>query len=341
MDRLEIPASPRAYMLVLEGCISAGKTTLAHRIKALFPDTEVELHEEYRPEALLNLFYTHPERYALTLQLYMMNHRVACWRISTRFVQAGMIQPWLHLLDRSIFGDYVFAALNHSIGNISTVDFDLYDAMWREQLEPSSLWTGAQRETSRSESPEGARNISVAYLDAVPGVTAARIRERNHDSEQTIDEGYLVKLYLYYFNAVLCWIEMGMHVVIHDWNSFADAPDPIAVLRSCRAIESHGWSDGFAAPAIPRVRALLHIVRDPNDVPLEHVMFMQNGPDDPMLRYCAKSWEDAHCILTALSDGKVDVYVIPNPNARPWFGMNLDEYDAHPNSHPTQLLNRE
>lgn len=100
-------------MLVLvEGNIASGKTTLCR----LLPG---RLIEEHVAPSLLRLFYAKPERYAFALQLAQCLSRRHVFATAL----AGADQC---IIDRSIVGDFAFAAWNHACGNLTDDEWAAY-----------------------------------------------------------------------------------------------------------------------------------------------------------------------------------------------------------------------
>lgn len=146
-----VDATPAGYhwlkqfigsVLVVEGHIASGKTTFgtmlaefatAHGRRAVF------LPERF-PEAQLNLFIewndAHKEAaqdesglrernpHAFAFQMAMLDERQRTYREALALSELGYIV----IIDRSLPGDYVFAAVNHDLGDLSPEEWTAYEA---------------------------------------------------------------------------------------------------------------------------------------------------------------------------------------------------------------------
>ncbi|PIE05074.1 MAG: deoxyguanosine kinase, partial [Spirochaetales bacterium] len=117
---------------------------------------------------LLNLFYADKKRWAFTLQVHFLNER---FRMIKDIHKAGG-----GLLDRSIFGDRIFAELLHGDGDMSNEEFHSYCTLLDNMLEhakPPAL---------------------LIYLDCSVDAAVERISIRNRGLESGIPREYLENL---------------------------------------------------------------------------------------------------------------------------------------------------
>jgi len=120
-------------IIVVEGIIGAGKTTITQLL-----EKELQLKGHYEPvdaNKYLKLFYAEeariraggdkPNKYAFPMQMELMYqrfamHKSACWEAAQFNQHKGAI------IDRSIFGDRVFAKLLTRYGNIEPIMWETY-----------------------------------------------------------------------------------------------------------------------------------------------------------------------------------------------------------------------
>lgn len=106
-------------MIVIQGTVGAGKSTLCSMISAregirVYPEPV-----EHNP--FLSMFYVNPERYAYTLQTYMLH---------ARFEQMMSMksQDW-GIMDMSIYGNDIFTEVMYDSGYMSEDEYNLYVQM--------------------------------------------------------------------------------------------------------------------------------------------------------------------------------------------------------------------
>lgn len=164
-------------MIIIEGQIAAGKTTMGEFLERNFG---IPLYRELgNPDtlSLLNRFYSDKGRWAFTMQIHFLNER---FRMIKDIHSAGG-----GLLDRSIFGDRIFAELLHEDGDMSGEEFRSYCTLLESMLE-------------HAESP-----ALLVYLDCSVDAAIERILLRNRGLESQIPRDYLEKLnrkYLSWFD---------------------------------------------------------------------------------------------------------------------------------------------
>ena len=164
-------------MIIIEGQIGAGKTTMGEILERRF---DIPLYRELgNPDTLhlLDRFYADKSRWAFTMQIHFLNER---FRMIKDIHSAGG-----GLLDRSIFGDRIFAELLHDDGDMSAEEFRSYCTLLDNMLEhadPPAL---------------------MIYLDCSVDAAMERISIRNRGLESGIPREYLEKLnekYLLWFD---------------------------------------------------------------------------------------------------------------------------------------------
>ncbi len=151
--------------IVVEGPIGAGKTALAQRLAQTLRTGE--LLDSARENPFLERYYREPARYALPLQLSLMNQRAQQLQAWQAALLAGqrMVGNFLHTRDR------LYAGLT-----LPADELALYDAL-------------AARLPA-----QGQRVDLVIVLQASPALLRERIARRNAPGESSIDDAYLERL---------------------------------------------------------------------------------------------------------------------------------------------------
>jgi deoxyadenosine/deoxycytidine kinase len=120
-------------------------------------------------------FYSDPKQFAYAMQIYLLHRRVGIQKLAA--AEALYSDRWDGaIIDRSVFGDRVFAEEHYRVGNISDLDMHAYDIAYesmRQLLFPPTV---------------------LVFLDVMPETALARIQERGRDVEGRIDLAYLENL---------------------------------------------------------------------------------------------------------------------------------------------------
>jgi deoxyadenosine/deoxycytidine kinase len=151
--------------IVVEGPIGAGKTALAQRLAQILRTGE--LLDAARESPFLDRYYREPARYALPLQLSLMNQR------------AQQLQAWQAslLAGQRMVGDFLYTKSRLYAGlTLPEDELALYDAL-------------AARLPA-----QGQRVDLVIMLQAAPALLRERIARRNAPGESSIDDTYLERL---------------------------------------------------------------------------------------------------------------------------------------------------
>ncbi len=188
-------------LIIIEGNIGVGKSTLSNKLAEEYNFKLFEEGADTNKEFVeyLNLYYKDPKRYALEMQF---------WLMSTRFRQHQEALNHIHktgqtcIMDRSIYGDTVFAKRNFLDGNISKLGYDSYlkhrDVMLQFLMVPQLT----------------------LYLDATPETCLERINMRNRTSENGIPLEYLKGIDSLYNELLVELEDKGSHVKRIDWSQF-------------------------------------------------------------------------------------------------------------------------
>jgi len=153
-------------VICVDGVVGAGKSTLGAILAK-----EMDLHfflEPVENNPLLDKFYYDQQRYSFPLQVYFLNKRF-------RMLKEAALLPGC-VMDRSIYGDVIFARLLTHAGKMSTEEFDLYEELLHNMLEHVS------------------RPRLMVYLDITVENAVARIHERGRDYEQVVARQYWEQL---------------------------------------------------------------------------------------------------------------------------------------------------
>ena len=102
-------------VVCIEGNIGVGKTTLCTHLA----HAGLTVYYEHVHPQLLELFYTEPAKYSFVLQL--VNH-------ADRQRLVHSVPGTTTILDRSVLGDYVFAAVNATLGYITPREWAIYQS---------------------------------------------------------------------------------------------------------------------------------------------------------------------------------------------------------------------
>lgn len=165
-------------MIVIEGLIGAGKTTLGYVLSKEF---NIPFYSELNSEftlSMLDKFYKDKSRWAFLVQINFLNERFKL--IKSVFKTKGGI------LDRFIYGDCVFASLLNDSGYISNDEYKIYLDLLDNMLEHSQ------------------KPALMIYLDCSVDEVERRIKNRNRSFETGIPREYLEGLnekYLGWYNS--------------------------------------------------------------------------------------------------------------------------------------------
>lgn len=163
------------YHVCVLGVIGSGKTTFAQALQkaiiAKYGRCE-GLWEPVEENPLLPLYYKDPHRYALSMQIYMLNRRLEQQRVAQDLALMGVSS----VQDSSLFGDSCFVEMLQKDGILTTEEVDVYSQLFanmsRDVMYPSL----------------------VVYLNCDPETAKRRIEKRGRECEKNIPVEYLAKL---------------------------------------------------------------------------------------------------------------------------------------------------
>ena len=164
-------------MVLLEGNIGAGKTTVGRKIAASgmfgFIEEPTAQWREGFAANMLDLFYSDPKRWAFTFQICAFVTRAKTWDEVTKITDRSRV-----ILERSIFCDrYVFAENCYRTGLFTKAEYQLYRGMWDFTV------------SQYCDEPD-----AILYLRTPAEVCLQRISDRGRQEETGIPLEYLLQL---------------------------------------------------------------------------------------------------------------------------------------------------
>ncbi|MCC5943993.1 MAG: deoxynucleoside kinase [Bernardetiaceae bacterium] len=150
-------------LICIDGVVGAGKTTLGDILCQ-----ELGFHFFEEPvdnNPLLAKFYHDQQRYSFSMQVYFLNKRF-------RMLKQASALSETCLMDRSIYGDVIFARLLMLQGKMSAEEFDLYEELLFNMLEHVM------------------RPRLMVYLKIDVDAAISRIQSRGRDFEQQVPREY-------------------------------------------------------------------------------------------------------------------------------------------------------
>lgn len=161
-------------VIIIEGQIGVGKTTMGELLQQEFGLPLYRELQRSETHTLLERFYADQRRWAFTMQIHFLNERFRMIKEIRR--EGGGV------LDRSIFGDRIFAQVLHEDGEMSDEEYTTYTRLLYNMLE-------------HVENPD-----LLIYLDCTVDTALDRIRSRNRGMEAAIPKAYLEHLNGHYLD---------------------------------------------------------------------------------------------------------------------------------------------
>ncbi len=161
-------------VIVIDGVVGAGKSTLAQKVS---DKLGIPIYEELQNQTTMNLleeFYKDKKRWSFALQIHFLNERFKM--IKDIHKNGGGI------LDRSIFGDRIFASMLNEDGYMTDNEFQTYTTLLDNMLE-------------HVKNPK-----LLVYIDCDLETAMERIGIRGRQMEQKVDEIYWKRLNQKYNN---------------------------------------------------------------------------------------------------------------------------------------------
>lgn len=157
-------------MLVIDGVVGVGKSTL---MDILVKEKGYEPFEEpVVDNPILDKFYYDRARWSFSLQIFFLNHRFRYVKEASQMNNA--------ILDRSIYGDLIFAKMLADNGEMTKEEYRLYIDLFENMIE-------------HCKAPK-----LMIYLEASVDEAIKRINKRGRDYEQVVERDYWESLNRYY-----------------------------------------------------------------------------------------------------------------------------------------------
>ncbi len=117
----------RGQIIVLEGLIGVGKTTLGHSLETYFKKIglKARFFPEFKNEQLLGQYINDMDKYSYTFQIAMLMARIETYQQAHEFSEQGGIS----IIDRSLPGDYTFASMQKSKGRFTKDEWQVYNSL--------------------------------------------------------------------------------------------------------------------------------------------------------------------------------------------------------------------
>ncbi|TDT52079.1 deoxynucleoside kinase [Fonticella tunisiensis] len=152
-------------MLVIDGVVGVGKTTL---MKIMEERGYIPFEEPVYNNPILEKFYYDRVRYSFPLQIFFLNKRFK------HIKEASLVHN--AVMDRSIYGDVIFAKMLQQSGEMSREEFDLYLELFENMIEhckPPKL---------------------MVYLEISVDEAMKRIQKRGREYEKVVEREYWERL---------------------------------------------------------------------------------------------------------------------------------------------------
>lgn len=153
-------------MIVIEGVVGVGKSSLMRHLKKL---GYTAFEEPVFDNPLLEKFYHDRTRYSFPLQIFFLNKRFKHIKEASRIERS--------VLDRSIYGDAIFAKLLNLNGEMEDVEYETYEELLENMLQ-------------HVQAPQ-----LMIYLEVSVDEAIRRIRKRGIDFEQIVERDYWQNLH--------------------------------------------------------------------------------------------------------------------------------------------------
>ena len=148
-------------MIVIEGVVGVGKSSLMRHIAK--QDYQA-FEEPVVDNPILPKFYYDRKRYSFPLQIFFLNKRFK------HIKEASQIEK--SVLDRSIYGDAIFAKMLCHGGDMEAEEYAIYEELLENMLE------------------HVARPKLMIYLEVSVEEAIRRIQKRGYDYEQVVERDY-------------------------------------------------------------------------------------------------------------------------------------------------------
>jgi deoxyadenosine/deoxycytidine kinase len=152
-------------MIVIDGIVGVGKSTL---MNILEEKGYIPFEEPVADNPILEKFYYDRERFSFSLQIFFLNKRFRHIKDASKVKNAVM--------DRSIYGDVIFAKMLNESGEMCKEEFDLYIDLFENMIE-------------HCKAPK-----LLVYLETTVDAAMAKINKRGREYEKIVEREYWEKL---------------------------------------------------------------------------------------------------------------------------------------------------
>lgn len=173
-EKIKLGEKTMNNIICMDGVVGVGKSTLG---EILSEALGVEFFREpVLNNPLLDKFYYDKKKYSFPLQIFFLNKRFEMIKKAEKL--SGCV------MDRSIYGDIIFAKMLMEEGNMSKEEYDVYEELLYNMLEHIK------------------KPRLMIYLETTVDNAIEKIKRRGRDYEQIVDREYwenLNKNYREYF----------------------------------------------------------------------------------------------------------------------------------------------
>jgi deoxyadenosine/deoxycytidine kinase len=152
-------------MLIIEGVVGVGKSSL---MNYLVEEGFTPFPEPVVNNPILDRFYYDRKRYAFPLQVFFLAKRFEHLTAAAQIDNAVM--------DRSIYGDVIFALMHKETGTMEAEEYGVYEQLYKVMID------------------EVKKPDLMVYLQVSVNVAMKRIQKRGRDFEQSVERTYWEKL---------------------------------------------------------------------------------------------------------------------------------------------------
>ena len=189
-------------VVITEGIIGVGKTTFSEALSKHLDAQWMREPDEKCGNPYLARFYEDPKRWALTMQLHLLNTR---YRMHMHAQWCTMQSNTNVVIDRSYFGDTAFANLQLQMGTLTQDEYDTYSMSYHNMTSSVLL-------------PQ-----VCIYLDVDPYVSQQRVQKRMEEQtgrkcETAIDLDYLLNLQIHQDQVISTLRNQGVTIIELNWN---------------------------------------------------------------------------------------------------------------------------
>lgn len=162
-------------LFIIEGNIGAGKSTLLNLLEKSFQNVyaiyePVDKWKNIGGANLLGDFYSAPERWGFTFELYSMFSKIKMLR------DAMLSDAEIIIMERSILSDHVFQNVSYNLEKIDLKELAILEEIRAFFFQDMPKIDG------------------IIYLNTKPAECLQRIKRRKRNEEQNIDINYLIQL---------------------------------------------------------------------------------------------------------------------------------------------------